>query len=59
MITSLSNQTKIGHSENAMRGENRGRTHRETISVTETVVVETEQTKEETRDLQTTERFEL
>lgn len=50
---------EIAHIENIMRAESKERTHRETTRVTETVVVETERTKEETRDLQTTERFEL
>jgi hypothetical protein len=50
---------EIAHIENVMRSENRGRRHSQTTRVTETLVVETERTKEETRDLQTAERFEL
>jgi hypothetical protein len=50
---------EIAHVENVMIGETRRRIHRETTKTTETVTVETETTKEESRDLQTTDRFEL
>lgn len=50
---------EIAHVENIMIGETRRRIHREMTKTTETVMVETEQTKEESRDLQTTDRFEL
>ena len=50
---------EIAHVENIMIGETRRRSHRETTKTTETVMVETEKTKEESRDLQTTDRFEL
>jgi hypothetical protein len=50
---------EIAHVENIMIGEVRRRIHREATRTTETVMVETEQTKEESRDLQTTDRFEL
>jgi hypothetical protein len=50
---------EVAHIENVMRGETRHRTHRDTTRVTETVMMETELAKEESRDLQTTDRFEL
>jgi len=50
---------EIAHIENIMRGELRDRTHRHSTSVSETVAIETERTSEESRDLQTAERFEL
>jgi len=50
---------EIAHVENIMMGESRRRLHRETTRTTETVTVETEQTTEESRDLQTTDRYEL
>ena len=42
-----------------MIGESRRRMHREVTQTTETVTVETETTKDEERDLQTTDRYEL
>lgn len=50
---------EIAHIENAMKGESRERVHKLTSSREELLLIETEQEKEETRDLQTTERFEL
>jgi 3-deoxy-D-arabino-heptulosonate 7-phosphate (DAHP) synthase len=50
---------EIAHVENIMMGETRRRIHRESTKTTETVMVETERVKEESRDLQTTGRFEL
>jgi hypothetical protein len=50
---------EIAHVENVMIGETRQRVHREKTKTTETVTVETETTREESRDLQTTDRFEL
>jgi len=50
---------EIAHVENIMMGESRHRLHREATRTIETVMLETERTKEESRDLQTTDRFEL
>jgi hypothetical protein len=50
---------EVAHIENVVRGESRERTHRQATRVTETITVETERLTEESRDLQTTERFEL
>lgn len=50
---------ELAHIENILRGELKERTHRRARTTEETVTVETELTKEEERDQQTTERFEL
>ena len=50
---------EIAHVENVMIGESRRRMHREVTQTTETVTVESETTKDEERDLQTTDRYEL
>jgi hypothetical protein len=50
---------EIAHIENIMAGENKERTHRQSTRIVETRLLETETTKEESRDLQTAERFEL
>jgi hypothetical protein len=50
---------EIAHIENVMMGEKRSRRHRQTSKTTETITQETERTTEESRDLQTTDRFEL
>ena len=50
---------EIAHIENVMMSELRERTHLNSTKVTQTEFVETERTAEESRDLQTTDRFEL
>ncbi len=50
---------ELAHIENVLRGEFKERVHRRARTTEETVTVETEVKKEEERDQQTTERFEL
>lgn len=50
---------EIAHVENVMKTESRRRKHREVTKTTETVTEETEVTNEESRDLETTDRYEL
>lgn len=50
---------ELGHVENILKGEYKERMHRRARTTEETFTVETEIKKEEERDLQTTERFEL
>lgn len=50
---------ELGHVENILQGEHKERMHRRARTTEETITVETEVKKEEERDLQTTERFEL
>jgi len=50
---------EIAHIENAMKGESRERVHKLSSTREELLLIETEQEREETRDLQTTERYEL
>jgi hypothetical protein len=50
---------EIAHVENVMKTESRRRKHREVTQTTETVTQETEVTNEESRDLETTDRYEL
>ncbi|MEZ4446383.1 MAG: hypothetical protein R3B72_45310 [Polyangiaceae bacterium] len=50
---------EIAHVENVMASELRERVHRSASKVTQTELVETERTTEDSRDLQTTDRFEL
>lgn len=51
--------TDISYIENVLIGENRSREHKQSLVTEETNLIETETTKEETRDLQTTDRSEL
>ncbi len=50
---------ELGHVENILKGEYKERMHRRARTTEETITVETEVKKEEERDLQSTERFEL
>ena len=52
-------QAEIAHIENILKGERKAREHRRTVSLTETLFTETETTKEEERELESTERFEM
>ncbi|HKU74726.1 MAG TPA: hypothetical protein VJR02_12515 [Pyrinomonadaceae bacterium] len=50
---------EIAHIENIMMGESKKRNHRQSTRIVEARLLETETTKEDSRDLQTAERFEL
>ncbi len=50
---------ELGHVENILKGEYKERMHRRARTTEESFTLETEIKKEEERDLQTTERFEL
>ncbi|MEZ4505687.1 MAG: hypothetical protein R2848_07430 [Thermomicrobiales bacterium] len=50
---------EIAHIENILQGESKAREHRRARTTEETFITEEETTKEEERDLQTTERSEL
>jgi hypothetical protein len=50
---------ELGHVENILKGEYKERMHRRARTTEETITVEVETKREEERDLQTTERFEL
>lgn len=50
---------EVAHIENVMRGENKHRTHRRRDATEDIFVTETEEEREEERDLESTERFEL
>ncbi len=50
---------EVAHIENIMAHETRSRDHRRLRQLEEISVIETERTEETTRDLQSTERFEL
>ncbi len=50
---------ELAHIENILKGEYKERIHRRSRTTEETITVETEVKKEEERDQQTTERFEL
>lgn len=50
---------ELAHIENILKGEYKERMHRRQRTTEETITVETEVKREEERDLQTTERFEL
>jgi hypothetical protein len=50
---------EVGHIENILKGEFKKREHRRARTTEETITVEVETTREEERDTQTAERFEL
>ncbi len=50
---------ELAHIENILKGEYKERVHRRALTTEETITVETEVKREEERDQQTTERFEL
>jgi hypothetical protein len=50
---------EIAHVENVMIGESKQRVHRQSTRIVEARLLETETVKEDSRDLQTAERFEL
>lgn len=52
-------RTDISHIENVLSGESKVREHTTSVQTEEFFLTETEQEKEETKDLQSTERFEL